>query len=226
MRAASTWLAFLLVASPAAAQPDGTPPPRPGALTVEPPALEQAGAVFKVTWEAVLDPPANLPVPVYRWSAGFVDGTAATQGAVAGTVLMVRMPYHDRGAAPGFVCVLAEDAAANVSVGVTCASLAVPARPATTHIIDYQEPTTSADGTPLEDLRSIRLYWKVDDGPETMVTLPASSTKGGILRRFELTVPALSGTLSVSVSAVDVSGNESPRSAPVTKVFGPAGSGK
>jgi hypothetical protein len=221
MRAVVTVLAFLLVVSPAAAQPDGTPPPPPRALTVDAPALEATGALFKVSWETVLDPPGNQPVPVYRWTAGFNDGTAPTQGAVAGTVLMLRMPYHAGGARPGFVCVMSEDAAANVSVSVTCANVAIPARPSSKHTIDYLEPTATADGKPIDDLAAIRLYWKIDDGAETMVTLPASSPKGGILRRFELTVPALSGTLSVTVSAIDTSGNESPRSAPVTKVFGP-----
>ena len=63
MRAALIGLALLLVAAPAA-QRDTTPPPPPGPLTVGAPALEPTGALFKVTWEAVLDPPANLPVPV------------------------------------------------------------------------------------------------------------------------------------------------------------------
>ncbi|HYM58158.1 MAG TPA: hypothetical protein VES79_09350 [Solirubrobacteraceae bacterium] len=187
--------------------------------------MEPTGALFKVTWEAVLDPPANSPVPLYRWTAGFSDGSGAIQGAVAGPLLTLRMPYHASGAtSAGFVCVNAEDAAGNVGTGVTCARLAVPAKPApatTTHAVDYQEPTTKADGTPLQDLASIRLYWRVDGGPETVVMLPVSSPKGGVLRRFSLTVPATSGTLSVTVTAVDASGKESARSTPVTKTIGP-----
>jgi hypothetical protein len=93
--------------------------------------------------------------------------------------------------------------------------------PTTTHTIDYQEPTTKADGTPLQGLKSIRLYWRVDDGPETVVTLPASSIKGGLVRRLRLTVPATRGILSVTLTAVDVSGNESARTAPVTKTIAP-----
>jgi hypothetical protein len=72
----------------------------------------------------------------------------------------------------------------------------------------------------LQALASIRLYWRVDDGPESVVTLPASSTKGGLARRFVLTVPATSGTLSVSVTAIDTSGNESVRSTSATKTIG------
>lgn len=229
MRAVLVGLALLLVTSPAAAQRDTTPPPPAGPLTVGAPALQPTAALFKVTWEAVLDPPANLPVPVYRWTAGFNDGSGPIQGAVAGTVLTLRMPYHATGASSGFVCVLAEDAVGNVSPGATCATLAIPAKPApatTTHAVDYQEPTTKADGTPLQNLASIRLYWRVDDGPETVVTLPASSIKGGLVRRFSLTVPATSGTLSVTVTGVDAAGNESARSAPATKLIGPSTTGE
>jgi hypothetical protein len=229
MRAVLIGLALLLVAAPVAAQRDTSPPPPPGPLTVGPPAVQPTGALFKVTWEAVLDPPANLPVPVYRWTAGFNDGSEPMQGAVAGTVLNLRLPYHASGATSGFVCVLAEDAAGNRSPGPTCATIAMPAKPApptTTHTIEYQEPTTRADGTPLQGLASIRLYWRVDDGPETAVTLPASSGKGGLVRQLRLTVPNTSGTLSVTFTAVDVSGNESARSAPATKTIGPSTSDK
>jgi len=224
-RAALIGLGLMFMAAPAAAQRDTTPPPPPGPLTVGVPALEPTGALFKVTWEAVLDPPANSPVPIYRWTAGFNDGSGPIRGAVAGTVLMLRMPYHAGGRTAGFVCVLAEDAAGNLSPGETCATIAIPAKPApptTTHTIEYQEPSTKADGTPLQSLASIRLYWRVDDGPESVVTLPVSSIKGGLVRQFRLTVPAISGTLSVTFTAVDASGKESARSAPATKTIGPS----
>lgn len=229
MRAVAIVLASLLVPTVAAAQPGTTPPPPVGRLTVGAPALQPAGALFNVTWEAVLDPPGNAPVPAYRWTAGFDDGSGPLQGAVAGTTLMLRMPYHATGATSAFVCVLAEDAAGHVSLNPTCATIAVPAKPTpatTTHTIDYLEPTTTADGAPLQGLASIRLYWRVDDGPETMVTLPASSRKGGLERRFRLTVPATSGTLSVTVTAVDVAGTASARTAPATKVIGPSDGGR
>jgi hypothetical protein len=226
MRAVLIGLALSLAAAPVSAQPDITPPPPPGPLTVDRPAAQSTGVTFKVSWEAVLDPPANLPSPVYRWTAGFNDGSGAVQGAVTSPVLMLRLPYHASGASSGFVCVLAEDAAGNVSLGATCAGLAIPARPTTTHTIDYQEPTTKADGTPLQGLAAMRLYWRVDDGPETVVTLPASSPAGGLGRRFVLTVPATSGTLSIALTAVDVSGNESARTAPTTKLIGPPADGE
>ena len=224
MRAVLIGLTVLLMAATAGAQPDTMPPPPPGTLNVSVPTLQPTGALFKVTWEAVLDPPANSPVPVYRWTAGFNDGSEAVSGAVAGTVLMLRLPYHPAGARPGFVCVLAVDAAGNVSVGVACATLAVPAKPSTTHTVEYREPTTKADGKPLQGLASIRLYWRVDGGPETAVSLPVSSPKGGVLREYKLTVPATSGTLSVTLSAVDASGNESARTAPITKTIVPPAS--
>ena len=115
-------------------------------------------------------------------------------------------------------------------ISLTLLLMAAPAaaqRPSppstTTHTVDYQEPTTKADGTPLQGLKSIRLYWRVDDGPETLVTLLASSIKGGLVRRLVLTVPATSGILSVTLTAIDVAGNESARTAPVTKTIAPAG---
>jgi hypothetical protein len=219
MRIALIGLSLLVIAARAGAQSDTTPPPPVGPLLVSAPALQPTGVLFKVTWEAVLDPPANLPVPVYQWTAGFSDGSGPIQGAVAGTTLMIPMSYHASGATSGFVCVFAQDAAGNVSPGVTCATLAIPARPSTTHTLDYREPTTKADGTPLQGLASVRLYWRVDDGPETMVTLPASSPTGGLERRFRLTVPATSGTLSVTLTAVDLRGNESARTTPVTKTI-------
>jgi hypothetical protein len=116
-----------------------------------------------------------------------------------------------------------------VLIGLALLLMAAPAAaqrdttppPTATHTIDYQEPTTKADGTPLQGLKSIRLYWRMDDGPETIVTLPASSIKGGLVRRFRLTVPATSGILSVTLTAVDMSGNESARTAPLTKTIAP-----
>lgn len=117
-----------------------------------------------------------------------------------------------------------------VLIGLALLLIAAPATaqpvttppPTTTHTVDYREPTTKADGTPLQGLKSIRLYWRVDDGPETVVTLPASSIKGGLDRRLRLTVPATSGVLSVTLTAVDMSGNESARTAPVTKTIVPS----
>ena len=94
--------------------------------------------------------------------------------------------------------------------------------PTTTITIDYREPTTKSDGTPLQALKSIRLYWQVDGGSETVVTLPASSSKGGLDRRLTFKVPATSGVLSVTLTAIDILGNESARTAPLTKTIAPS----
>jgi hypothetical protein len=214
-------LASLLVAGQASAQPDTVPPPTPTALTVSAPRLQTSGMVFTVTWETALDQPGNVPVPLYRWSAGFNDGSGPVQGSVVSPVLMLSMPYHASGATTGFVCVLSEDAAGNLSPGVTCANLAIPAKPSLTLKVEIREPTTKADGTPLKALARIRVYWRIDDGPETVVNYPVSSPTGGELRQLLLTVPATPGTLSVTITAVDVAGNESQRSAPATKVIAP-----
>jgi hypothetical protein len=94
--------------------------------------------------------------------------------------------------------------------------------PTTTITIDYREPTTKSDGTPLQALKSIRLYWQVDGGSETVVTLPASSSKGGLDRRLTFKVPATSGVLSVTLTAIDILGNESARTAPLSKTIAPS----
>ena len=94
--------------------------------------------------------------------------------------------------------------------------------PTTTITIDYREPTTKSDGTPLQALKSIRLYWQVDGGPETVVTLPASSSKGGLDRRLTFKVSASTGLLSVTLTAIDILGNESARTAPLTKTIAPS----
>jgi hypothetical protein len=215
-------LASLLVAGQACAQADTIPPPTPTALMVSAPKLQAAGMVFTVTWKSEPDQPGNVPVPLYRWSAGFNDGSGPLQGSVAAPVLMLTMPYHTSGAATtGFVCVLSEDAAGNLSPGVTCTNLAIPAKPSLTLKVEIREPTTKADGTPLKALARIRVYWRIDDGPESVVNYPVSSPTGGELRQLLLTVPATPGTLSVTITAVDTAGNESSRSAPATKVIAP-----
>jgi hypothetical protein len=115
----------------------------------------------------------------------------------------------------------------------------VPAKPVgppppppatTTHQLGYVEPTTSADGTPLKDLAAVRAYYRINGGAETMVSFPASSLTGGANLTPTLTVTATSGTLTVAYAAVDLVGNESGRTAVLTKTIGgtkplPAGAG-
>ena len=85
------------------------------------------------------------------------------------------MPYHASGAATtGWTCVL-----------TSCAPVPVPTKPAapppgtTTHTLEYREPGTNVDGTPLIDLAEVRAYWRVDAGPETLMVYPATALTGG-----------------------------------------------
>lgn len=86
--------------------------------------------------------------------------------------------------------------------------------------VAWNAPTTSADGTPLTDLASYRLYYSPDsigsrtDATVTVVDVGDSTryTVGGL-------VP---GTYYVAVSAVDLRGNESGLSRQVrVQVVGP-----
>lgn len=85
--------------------------------------------------------------------------------------------------------------------------------------ITVVEPTLKADGSALNDLQTLRLYWSLNGGAETMVEITASSASGGgTVNKNDILVPVLScqsGTLSVSVSGVNPT-NEGARVGPVT----------
>ena len=96
-------------------------------------------------------------------------------------------------------------------------ALAFTASPnGTTPTITYTEPTTVVGGvpTPITDLSSTRIYWKIDTGTETMVTVPASKpTGGGVIVNSSILLPILAcqkGTVNVAVTAVN-GGGESAR---------------
>lgn len=97
-------------------------PGTPGNPSVTLLGTDASGASFNVTWGAATGATS------YRYTAGFVDGTASQQGTVAGLLsLQLRMPYHASGAAAsGFVCLLAVNAAGQ-STDQACSSFSVPA---------------------------------------------------------------------------------------------------
>jgi hypothetical protein len=82
---------------------------------------------------------------------------------------------------------------------------------------DYDEPTTNADGSPLNDLGKTRTYLKLDNDPFAQnVEVPATSPQGGGHITVEITVPVLPGesrTVTTYVTALDLVGNESVPSA-------------
>ena|SRR5690242_2429307 len=87
--------------------------------------------------------------------------------------------------------------------------------------VRYVEPTINKDGTPLDDLDHTNVYWQVSGQPENKSqNIAATSPAGGgnIITNILVPVPAdMRVTVTVSATATDISGNESPRSQAVTK---------
>jgi WD40 repeat protein len=110
--------------------PDTIPPPMPGhPVEVTPVGTDASGAIYDVTWFASVDQPSGEPVGLYRLTFGFNDGSWTGADSALSTSARVRLPYHaSNEAAPGWVCVRAEDAAGNQSADHACNGLTVPAR--------------------------------------------------------------------------------------------------
>jgi hypothetical protein len=102
--------------------------------------------------------------------------------------------------------------------------------------VDFDEPTMNAPcgtpvlagcGTPLTDLAKTSLWYTltpVGGGPgldQFALDLPASSPTGGQHRTVTFLVPATSGTVTVWLTATDLTGNTGARSLVATKVLTP-----
>ena len=89
--------------------------------------------------------------------------------------------------------------------------------------VEYDEPTTNTDLTPLDDLAYTNVYSKVGTIAEVKhPNVPASRAAGGGHIVTKITVPVPAGTrtdVTVTVTATDSAEvpNESARSIPVTK---------
>ena len=87
--------------------------------------------------------------------------------------------------------------------------------------VSYNEPSQNADGSSLDDLDHTNVYFQVgSDADVKGPNVPASSVAGGAAISTSVTVPVAAGqqaSVTISASAMDVSGNESPRSASITK---------
>lgn len=81
--------------------------------------------------------------------------------------------------------------------------------------------------SPLNDLAGTRIYWDLihDGNTETMIPIPASAFTGGglIERSLNIPIPDDQGTyeFKLEATAYDTAGNESLRTAPVTKAIVP-----
>lgn len=84
--------------------------------------------------------------------------------------------------------------------------------------LSYDEPTESIDNSPLNDLKETRCYMRVlPDGLANVVKIqPASSLNGGghveVIAQANV-LPNTQQDIEIWITAVDLVGNESPKSA-------------
>lgn len=84
--------------------------------------------------------------------------------------------------------------------------------------VSYTEPTTTEGGAPLTTLQKTTIYWKLDAGAETALTMLAALGTGGAAITKTISVPlaaCTAGTVSVQVTASNTFG-ESVRTPAVT----------
>jgi hypothetical protein len=85
--------------------------------------------------------------------------------------------------------------------------------------VSYQEPTTNADATPLNDLAKTNIFYDIGDGPVMARETSAISVNGGGNVIEKITLPVAQGQiLNVTfwATATDTSGNESIKSQEVS----------
>ena len=76
--------------------------------------------------------------------------------------------------------------------------------------ITYVEPTTNADGSPLDDLQGTVIRWSIDGVAQPEIGIPATALTGGGAIQHEVTVPFTPNTLAhvaLDVVGVDTHGN-------------------
>ena len=85
-----------------------------------------------------------------------------------------------------------------------------------TFSVTYTEPSTSVDGTALNDLKETQVFVSVDGAPPVgEISTPASTPTGGVAIAKSVVVdlaPGETHTVSVFARAADTSGNISPDS--------------
>ena len=101
-----------------------------------------------------------------------------------------------------------------LALGLALASRLLLAFPAHAGFLDlsWNAPTTNADGSPLTDLASYRVYYGTSASPclgSTFQTVLSSSPTGGGVVTYRLTGVQTGTTYFVQVTALDTSGNQS-----------------
>lgn len=85
--------------------------------------------------------------------------------------------------------------------------------------VTYTEPTTKADGSPLDDLSYTTIYYDEGNGWEEVAVVPASQPTGGADISQQVTIPIPDGTevdVFVTATATDDANNESEYAVPAT----------
>jgi hypothetical protein len=106
-------------------------------------------------------------------------------------------------------------------LGLVSGASAFVATPTATEVmVEYDEPVTNADGTPLQDLKETRIYYQMGSAAPTLAaTVPATAPTGGghIAQKVAVPVgPNQEADVTFWATAVDTSGNESVRSSTAT----------
>ena len=122
-------------------------------------------------------------------------------------------------------CTFARSTAVCVGISLLFLALLVRAPAATAGVLDarWTAPTTNSDGSRLTDLASYRVYYGTQSAPcpgpsRAQVASPASSPSANTTVSFRLTGLTAGTRYSVSVTAVDSAGNESPCSSVASAV--------
>ena len=116
---------------------------------------------------------------------------------------------------PALLCVV-------IAIAVSTASALTTSVTGTQVTLNYDEPSQNKDGSPLKDLAKTTGYYRLDPQGSRVKCgeQVASSVAGGQPREILCLVPVLSdqeADATLSVTATDLSGNESVESAPVVQ---------
>ena len=77
---------------------------------------------------------------------------------------------------------------------------------------EYTEPSTSADGSALDDLHHTSIFYDIGAGAVNVIDLPASLLTGGGVKEYSFTIPVPQGaTINAGIwaTATDTSENTS-----------------
>lgn len=210
-------LVMLVFATPALAQ---APLPVP-ALTLGLGTSTATGQTVVMTWS----PSPTAGVTGYGIDGGMNSGANNFTATSAASPYTRVMPWPAT-AGSMWACVWPIVGGVNTRQSQRCSSLAIatgPTVPTTPQVIHVtaNEPTTNADGTPLTDLKTMRVLWSITPGGLSgQQDFPASKPTGGGILNGNFTVPTNVGSLTGTVVAINMAGALSVPSSAVTFTLG------